>query len=139
MSDHVSTPQMEEFSARTLENRRMIEIGEHLAWCEVCCQLLHEVTQRRRNYAPVVIDLSSEAWLRWEHFEYEQLVQYVDDSLDETEREMADVHLKMCGQCREDLRSFRLHRERMEMELSIRYAPIEKVSWRKRILGWWFK
>ena len=136
MSDHTSQRLMEEFSARTLDNRRMVEIGEHLASCAGCRQPFHEIQQRRRNFAPVVFDLSPEAWLRWEHFEYEQLVQYVDDSLDETEWEMADVHLKTCAQCREDLRSFRLQRERTETEMSVRYAPVEKVSWRKRILGW---
>ena len=134
MPDHISTTLMEEFSASTLDIRRMVEIGEHLASCAGCRQLFHEVMQRRRNFAPVVFDLSPEAWLRWEHIEYEQLVQYVDDRLDEIEREMADVHLKTCAQCREDLRSFRLHRERTEPEMSVRYAPVEKVSWRERIL-----
>ncbi len=136
MPDHISTTLMEEFSARTLDIRRMVEIGEHLASCAGCRRLFHDVLQKRRNFAHVVFNLSPEAWLRWEHFEYEQLVQYVDDSLDETEREMADVHLKTCAPCREDLRSFRLHRKRTETEMSVRYAPVEKVSWRKRILGW---
>lgn len=134
MSDHIPTTLMKEFSAHTLETRRMVEIGEHLASCAGCRRLYHEVVQRRRDNAPVTFDLSPEAWLRHEHIEYEQLVSYVEDRLDETEREMADVHLKACAQCREDLRSFRLHRERTEPEMNVRYAPPEKVSWREKIL-----
>ncbi len=134
MSDHISTALMKEFSARTLENRQMVEISRHLASCAGCRQLFHEVVQRRRDFAPVAFDLSPEAWLRADHIAYEQLVPYVENRLDETEREMADVHLKTCAQCREDLRSFRLHRERIEPEMDVRYAPRESVSWREKIL-----
>ncbi len=76
MSDHISTTLMKEFSARTLENRQMVECGEHLASCAGCRQLFHEVVQRRRDFAPVAFDLSPEAWLRADHIAYEQLVPF---------------------------------------------------------------
>ena len=133
MSDHISPTLMKEFRARTLENRQIIEIGEHLASCAGCRRLFHEVVSSSKDFAPVSFDLSPAAWLRQEHIEYEQLVSYVEDRFDETEREIADVHLTACAKCREDLRSFRLHRERIEPEMDVRYAPREKVSWQEKI------
>ena len=76
----------------------MAAIGEHLAGCPGCHQLFHEVFQKRRNHAPVVIDLSTEKWLIDEHLDYEWLTAYVDKGMEQDEREMTELHLKLCGQ-----------------------------------------
>ncbi len=115
----------------------MAAIGEHLANCSQCHRLFHETFQKRRNYAPVVIDLSSEKWLRDEHLDYEWLTAYVDGSMEEDEREMTEVHLTLCRQCREEVEEFIAWRREIEPELKVSDVPEERVSSPKWVLGWW--
>ncbi|MCI0660233.1 MAG: zf-HC2 domain-containing protein, partial [Acidobacteria bacterium] len=75
--------------------------------------------------------------MRDEHFEYEQIVSYVDGRPGDEDREILDEHLKLCGRCREDVQSFVMHRQQIEPELKIRYAPSEKQPKRRHFVGWW--
>lgn len=127
---------MERFCARTLEVSKMAAIGEHLANCFECHQLFHETFQKRRNYAPVVIDLSPEKWLRDEHLDYEWLTAYVDSAMESDEREMTEIHLRLCRQCREEVEDFIAWRRKTEPELKVRYMPDDRASSREWILGW---
>lgn len=115
----------------------MAAIGKHLANCSECHQLFHETFQQRRNYAPVVIDLSPEKWLRDEHLDYEWLTAYVDDAMEKDGLEMTEVHLKLCGQCREEVEEFIAWRREIAPELKVRYVPDDRAALRKWSLGSW--
>lgn len=135
MSIHTTRPEMERFCARTLEVSKMAAIGEHLANCPECHKLFHEIFQQRRNYAPVVIDLSPEKWLRDEHLDYEWLTAYVDCTMESDERAMTEIHLRLCRQCREEVEDFIAWRRRTEPELKVRYMPHNRASSREWVLG----
>jgi hypothetical protein len=72
------------------------------------------------------IHSASEFWFRHEHVDYEQLVRLADNTLDATEREIIDLHLRICTSCKDDLRSFLAFREQFAPELEVSYAPVEK-------------
>jgi hypothetical protein len=130
---------MERFCARTLEVSKMAAIGEHLANCAECHQLFHETFQKRRNFAPVFIDLSPEKWLRDEHLDYEWLTAYVDDAMEKDEREMTEIHLGLCGQCREEVEDFITWRREIESELKVRYSNDDRANsreWAWRSWDW---
>lgn len=117
----------------------MAAIGEHLANCAECHQLFHEIFQKRRNFAPVVIDLSPEKWLRDEHLDYEWLTAYVDDAMEKDEREMTEIHLRLCGQCREEVEEFIAWRQETEPELKVRYSNDDRADsreWTWRSWDW---
>ncbi|MGE0129319.1 MAG: zf-HC2 domain-containing protein [Blastocatellales bacterium] len=128
---------MQRFCARILEVSKMAAIGEHLANCPECHQIFHEVFQKRRNFAPVVIDLSPEKWLRDEHLDYEWLTAYVDNAMEKDEREMMEIHLRLCGQCREEVEEFIAWRRKTEPELKVRYMSDDRAGSRKWVLGSW--
>jgi len=115
----------------------MAAIGEHLANCSECHQLFHETFQKRRNYAPVVIDLSPEKWLRDEHLDYEWLTAYVDSAMESDEQEMTEIHLGLCRQCREEVEDFIAWRREIAPELKVRYVPDDRAASREWILGSW--
>lgn len=115
----------------------MAAIGEHLANCPECHQLFHETFQKRRDYAPVVIDLSSEKWLRDEHLDYEWLTAYVDGVMEKDVREMTEIHLNLCGQCREEVEEFIAWRREIAPELKVRYLPDDQASSREWGFGLW--
>lgn len=115
----------------------MAAIGDHLANCSECHRLFHETFQKRRNYAPVAIDLSSEKWLRDEHLDYEWLTAYIDDAMEEDEREMTEVHLKLCGRCRKEVEEFIVWRREIKSELKVRYIPDQQTNPLESFFGWW--
>lgn len=127
MSEHISAAQIEKFCAKILDVPEMVVVGEHLATCAACQQVFQTTVQQRRNYAPIVINLSPEWWLKDAHLEYEHLVGYADNTLDETESEMVDIHLKLCSRCRADVHSFIEFRQKTEHELSVRYGPDDPI------------
>ena len=122
--NHISKSRMREFCAKSLEVPELAEIVEHMEGCTECKELYHDVFQERTGPFPHSINLS-DSWLRYEHLEYEQLVAYVDNKLDEIDREMLDVHLNGCASCREDVRSFVDYRKQVEPFMNVRYAPKE--------------
>lgn len=137
MSDHTPTSQMERFCARALPVPELVSIGRHLASCKTCHQLFQETIERRRDYVPVSFTLAPEKWLQHEHLAYEQLVTYVENSLDTAEQEIIDIHLQLCGQCDENLRSFQRFRQQTGTELADVHVSDVQPSWRDKVLFGW--
>ena len=131
MTDHISPNRMEEFCARTLSATEFVAVGKHLAHCEICTQTFREVFRERRNYVPVSVNLSLEHQLKDEHLEDDQVSAFVDNGLDEIEREMANLHLKTCVNCRESIGRLIESRERIAVESSVAHAPSIRPKSRK--------
>jgi len=132
MVEHISRMHIEKFHARTLDVPEMIATWEHLDACDDCHRLFQEVFRSRRQGAPITFNLSPEYWLKDEHFDYEMLAAYIDKTLDSEMREIADIHLTVCGDCRRGLNSFVAFRKESEPELKVRYGPDTQSS----ITGW---
>lgn len=114
---------MERFYARTFEVPEMVALWEHLDSCDDCHQVFQEIFQRRRQGAPLRINLSPEHWIKDEHFDYELLAAYIDKTLDSELREIVELHLKRCSDCRGDLAGLIAFRREIEPELKVRYGP----------------
>lgn len=137
ISEHISVARMEKFCARASDDAELIAIAEHLAVCEDCQRLCHEVFARRRDFDPIVFSIAPETILRHEHLSYEQLVSYAEHRFERDERDLIEMHLEMCGRCREDVADFLSFRERIEPELAVSYAPVGRTAWRDRVSAWW--
>jgi len=97
-----------------MSHEDFVATARHMARCETCLQIFRETSRRRRDSEPAVIDLSLENWFKDEHLEYERLVSYADDRLDEIEREITEAHLRACPECHEDVRGFLEYKKRIE-------------------------
>lgn len=132
---HISESIMERFCVRVLPETELTTVAEHLAQCPDCHQQFVATLSRQRGTTPVSFSLAPELWLRHEHIGYEQLVELAENKLDATDRELVDLHLKVCPPCREDVRSFLAFREKIAPEMEVSYAPVaqqsvrEKFSW----------
>ena len=80
-------------------------------------------------FSPIEIHAGTGDWFRHEHLDYEQLVGLADNALDATDREIIDIHLKVCAPCKEDVRSFLAFREQMEHQTG---ASIVRADQRQR-------
>jgi hypothetical protein len=104
MSTHLSAQQVEQYSKRQLAPEELLDAGDHLVVCEACRLKLSNVEQLDNSLSVLREDFRAEARRSPEHLTYEQLSGYVDDHLDEVEREIVDSHAVVCAPCKEELR-----------------------------------
>src|SRR5947208_3863244 len=106
MTGHITTLRIQRFRVRALPVGELTSIAEHLDGCPSCNQQFTQMLRSRLGLEPLKITLAPEFQFRHEHVDYEQLVRLADETMDASEREMHDVHLRICAPCQEDVRSF---------------------------------
>src|SRR5216684_625553 len=116
MTEHITKSRMQRFRVRALPVGELAAIARHLDVCPSCNHQLTEMLRSRRGPEPLKITLAPEFQFRHEHVDYEQLVRLADKAMDAPEREMLDVHLKVCASCQEDVRSFLAFQEQIDKE-----------------------
>jgi hypothetical protein len=138
-TEHISESIMERFCMRALTENELTMVAGHLTGCPDCQAEFVSTLRRQREVTDLSFTLAPEFWLRHEHLDYDQLVDLGDDKLDAADRELIDVHLKICPPCREDVRSFLAFREQIAPEMRVSYAPVEKESAREWLswVSWW--
>src|SRR5262245_52604994 len=139
MIEHIRSQKMRAFCVRALENAEMVEMAEHLAACPLCRRLFLEVFQEMNDHQPVSLNLSPELLFRHEHLDFDQLVSLADDNIDDEDREIINIHLCVCGRCREDVRSFLEFRRQIESAINISPAPGQPVKWTEKLSGWLYR
>jgi hypothetical protein len=141
MIEHVSTEKMERFCAQVLPETELTAVAGHLVACDDCHGQFINTLRQQRDGSPVTFTLFSELWLRHAHIGYEQLVDLADNKLDTEDRELIDLHLKICAPCEEDIRSFLAFREQIEPEMNVSYGPITRQPARETLsssrINWW--
>lgn len=137
-TEHISESIMERFSVRNLSESELTNVARHVTRCPDCQAEFVSSLRRQRGDADLSFTLAPECWLRHEHLDYEQLVEFAEGTLDATNRELIDAHLKVCPPCQEDVRSFLAFREQIAPELRVSYSP-EKETAQKRLslVNWW--
>jgi hypothetical protein len=129
---------MKRFCVRALPVSELTSIAGHLAACPPCHEEFTQALRSRRESAPLSITLAPEYWLRHDHVVYEQLVELADNTLNATEREMLDVHLRICDSCQEHVRSFLAVRKQIDKETESSFVPIAPDTARDSFwLDWW--
>lgn len=138
-TEHVSESIMERFSMRTLSETELTNVARHLTGCPNCQAQLVSTLRRQREVGDLSFTLAPEFWIRHEHVDYEQLLEYAERKLDATDRELIDAHLKVCTPCQEDVRSFLAFREQIAPEMKVSYAPLGQEPGQERLrwISWW--
>jgi hypothetical protein len=132
MSAHLHPEKIERFYDRRLETAEMVAVWEHLDACDDCHRLFRDAFQSRRQGVPTTVNLSPAFWFRDEHFDYATMAKYADETLDAEMREVAELHLQTCADCRLELQSLMAFRRATEPDLKLRYGPNQTT----RTFGW---
>lgn len=115
----------------------MAATAGHLAACAACQQLFQESLKKARGNRPISISLSTANWLRDEHLDYDELEALVENRLDDEDKQIINLHLEACADCREQARSLFAFIESPEFERSLRYTIEERHAWSERLVAWW--
>ena len=137
MNDHLSDPQITLFHARALSPAAMKAVLEHLAQCIRCRQRSHGHFQATNAYQASTINLSPAWQFQHEHLEAEQVRDFVNESLDQEEQEIAQAHLQTCHECYTEVQNLLAFQAELKTELRHRYGPkpAPKQAWQWR--SWW--
>jgi hypothetical protein len=124
LAAHLSTKSIDDYRRRTMSPAELIIADDHLATCDVCYRRVSHSDDPEDMFVSVPTDDLTAATGESGHLSYEQLASYVDDELDEVEREISDVHLQVCKQCSDELR-----------DLHVFKAAISDVSGDKPVIS----
>src|SRR5262245_28711620 len=117
----------------------MIEIAEQLSAFLECLRLFQRVFQEMNDHQPVSLNLSAELLFRHEHLDFDQLVSFADDNLDDEDKEIVNIHLRACERCREDVRSFMEFRRQIESVKNISPASGQPMKWTEKLSEWLYR
>lgn len=104
--EHLTEEAINRYRERASSRAELLAVQTHIRACAACRARLEQAVEAnaaflslQRQVTGGSIDLIDEP----EHLPYEQLALYVDNRLDEVEREIAESHLAICEECSGDL------------------------------------
>jgi len=125
MNGHLSEQLIERYRQRALLPAELLYADDHLVACEICRQHLGDEPRVQAAGLSLRRDLAATGLT---HLAYEQLEGYIEGSLDQTDREIADSHLNLCAQCATELDHLRAFTTEMDAYPAREYVPAAPPS-----------
>jgi hypothetical protein len=97
---HVSREQLVQYRNRALLPQELVAVDGHLGGCQECRAELAGLS------TPAVAAIAAVQSVRFEHISYEQMDAWVEDTLDQTERELVLSHIGLCAPCARQLKAY---------------------------------
>lgn len=125
MTEHLKTDEIESYLKRKMKPAELLRADDHLAQCAACFQKMKdsEIAKSAADF-DFLPDFSEES----EHLSYEDLEHYADEKADDPQREIADVHLRVCEDCRTELNGLIEMRRLIEADLQKQALPETAVE-----------
>lgn len=123
---HITAETMERYRLRRLSAAEWLGAQTHAAHCDECRAKLMGAVDLDGSLAQVRAELTSKTpdfESEPEHTPYEQLAAYVDGTLDDVEREIADSHFAVCRDCASDLADLRRYQAIAATSTAAETAP----------------
>src|SRR5262249_34282013 len=137
MNNHLSAEQFEQYRRQALAPLDLLAADDHLAACEACRAQLLAAEAAGAPPAAAVREAVHAAEAEPFHLPEEQLAAYVDGQLAGADREIAESHLELCGQCAGEARELRAFKAMMSTYPAQQHEPGGPPSWRERLRRSW--
>jgi hypothetical protein len=105
MDEHPTAKQLEQYSERSLSPEGLDVVHNHIISCVVCGDKYNALLESRQNYTNLLAGLLPESGDSPYHLSYEQVAAYVDQVPGQIDIQIAESHLEVCPQCRDDVRN----------------------------------
>ncbi len=128
MSTHLSREQMMKYRDRVLLPGELVAIDGHLGKCENC---RHELTALAASSFSLT---SAIRQAQSEHISYEQMDAWVDDEMDQTQRELVLSHIGLCQSCARQLKAYESYAPVMSAPIIVQ--PAQPISLADKIRAW---
>lgn len=135
MTRHLSTPELEQHRARTLTPDELLRVDEHLSGCDSCRQRFVALAG-----LPETPLLSLPQWLdskeASDHLTYDEFAAFVDGTMTEVEREIADSHILSCGSCADEIMNLQAFSRQISQSAHAEVAGASGSAFLFRLFGW---
>jgi len=112
MFQHPSEQDFERYRNRELSPADILTLDDHLRNCAKCQLAAREDRETQKLSEQIIGELQTEPDSQNDHLLYQEMADYVDNTLSDVDREIADGHLEYCHNCKlevEDLLRTRAH------------------------------
>ena len=110
-TEHIAERDFIGYSKRELAAAETLRVQRHVAVCDACSEKLALVFDAQTSFSAVQNNFAFDDFSgELEHLPYEQLALFVDEKLDEVDREIAESHFAICLECAKDLNDLRSYR-----------------------------
>lgn len=123
MTDHLSHNEIELYRSGTASPADLLAFDDHLALCGACRAQAAAGENAGELLTSLRAGLKEMQADEAEHLAYAELSAYVDNSLGEVEREIAESHLAVCQSCEDEVRALQDFKETAAPKFHQPYAP----------------
>lgn len=136
MSKHLSAQDIEQYRRQTISPAQLLIIDAHIASCDLCREQLDDAPLPDTAFTYLQSAFDSYPSPESHHLSFEQIAAYVDDELDEADRESLEHHLRLCQMCEAEARDLRMFSQVMDHS-SDQYLPSAHATYREKLLLFW--
>jgi len=114
-----------------------LSLDDHLAKCEACAARIlsnDSATAEAQVMTALQLDLVADQDV---HLDHQSMADYVDEVLDDVDREVLESHLEMCHSCQSEVRDLRAIKAQLTEEPVTIDPPPQLVSFRGRLTAFW--
>lgn len=129
MSQHLLQQDIESYLKRTMSPDELLIADDHLVECDLCFRKI--TVSKSAPSATVSLQNTFLQNVEDDHLTYQQMASYIDDVTDDIEKEIVEVHKKVCCDCALQLDELIQLREILESEMKTGKtlaAPSSKFS-----------
>lgn len=136
MSKHLSAQEVEQYQRQTMSPAQLLIIDAHIASCDSCREQLDDALRPDTAFTYLQSAFDARASSESRHLSVEQIVAYVDNQLDEADRESLERHLQLCQMCEAEERDLRLFSQMMDRPAEA-YLPSARPTYREKVVIFW--
>lgn len=123
MVEHLSGDRLQAYARRRLPSEELLAADDHLSSCPECRA---QIPESATDAALAKVRAAAVSLEPTAHLRYEDLAAWVDGSLGEVERELAQAHLEACGRCTAEAHD--LSAARAELRPRHEYKPARRLT-----------
>ena len=136
MSKHLSALETEQYRRQAMSPAQLLIIDVHIAACPACREKLDDVPRPGTVFTSLRSAFDPLTGPESQHLSFEQVAAYVDDELDESDRESLEHHLLLCQMCGAEVRDLRLFSQVMDHPAE-QYLPSSPPTGQKKLFTFW--
>lgn len=136
MSKHLSALEAEQYRRQAMPPAQLLALDVHIASCRACRDKLDDLPRPGTALAALQSAFAFETAPESPHLSFEQIAAYVDDELDESDRESLEGHLFLCQICEAEARDLRLFSRVVDQPVE-QYLPSLPPAGPSRRVAFW--
>ncbi|MEP6707336.1 MAG: hypothetical protein ABJC05_07440 [Pyrinomonadaceae bacterium] len=137
MSRHLSEQDIERYRNRELLPDELLALDDHLGNCGSCQAEIRSSEKPNETSAQIMTALQAETDFDDTHLLYQEMADYVDNTLSEVDREIAEGHLECCQACKVEVDDLLATKASLTRLPGVTYSPREAPNLWRRLIALW--